>query len=150
MIGRAARWGYYLKFRSSFSFAPSNDGYFSNSYVNTDGTTTSVEESDINKLITGKTKKTEIICNAGAMCNFSMNTDYPMYVYLGLGYGFRQQMWEFSSDKWLRYEPTAYKGARVDFGMMFALKNFLLDIGVNTINFQYAELQFGIGWLFNK
>lgn len=150
VVGRVARWGYYLKFRSSFSFAPSNDGYFSYSYVNLDGTSMPVNQSDINKLITGKTKKTEVICNVGAMCNFSMNTDYPMYVYLGLGYGLRKQMWEFNSDKWLRYNPTAYEGVSVDFGMMFALKNFLLDVGVNTINFQYAELQFGIGWLFNK
>jgi len=150
MIGRAARWGYYLKFRSSFMFAPSNDGYFSSSYVHIGSSMMPVNYSDISKLITGKTKNTEIIGNVGAMCNFSMNTDYPMYVYLGLGYGLRRQMWEFNGGKWLQYEQTAYEGASVDFGLMFALKGFLLDIGVNTINFQYAEVQFGIGWLFNK
>lgn len=150
MVGRAARWGYYLKFRSSFMFAPSIDGDFSNSYLTTDGYRMSVTQSDINKLITGNKKKTELICDAGAMCNFSMNSDYPMYVYLGLGYGLRRQMWEFNGDKWLRYDPTSVEGVSVDLGMMFSLKNFLIDVGVNTINFQYAEIQFGLGWLFNK
>jgi len=150
MVGRAARWGYYLKFRSSFMFAPSRDGEFNNSYITTDGSKMSVTQSDINKLITGNKKKTELICDIGAMCNFSMNSDYPMYVYLGLGYGLRQQMWEFSGNKWLRYNPTSAEGVSVDFGMMFSLKNFLIDVGVNTINFQYAEIQFGLGWLFNK
>lgn len=150
MVGRVARWGYYLKFRSSFMFAPSNDGFFSNSRVTTDGYTMSVTQSDINKLVTGNNKKTELICDVGAICNFSMKPEYPMYVYLGLGYGLRQQMWEFSGNKWLRYAPTSAEGVSVDLGMMFSLKNFLIDVGVNTINFQYAEIQFGLGWLFNK
>ena len=150
LIGRAARWGYYLKFRSSFMFAPSNDGVFSQSWVEMGGNRTYYKETDINKLITGNKKNTELICDAGALYNFSMNPDYPMYVYLGLGYGMRRQMWEFTNNKWLRYTPTSYEGVSVDLGLMFSIKNFLLEVGVNTINFQYAEIQLGVGWLFNK
>ena len=150
MVGRAARWGYYLKFRSSFMFAPSNNGVFQDNWIEVDDERTLYSSSDIKKLITGRKKNTELICDAGAMYNFSMNTDYPMLVYLGLGYGMRRQMWEFKDNIWLKYGPTAFEGVSVDLGMMFSLKNFIIDVGVNTINFQYAEIQFGLGWLFNK
>ena len=150
MIGRAARWGYYLKFRSSFMFAPSKNGEFSNSWIEIEGVRTYCSVFDINKLITGRKKNSELICDAGALYNFSMNPDYPMYVYLGIGYGMRQQTWEFINDNWLEYSSTAFNGVSVDLGMMFALKHFILELGVNTINFQYAEIQFGLGWLFNK
>ena len=101
-------------------------------------------------MITGNKKNTELICDIGTICNFSKNPDFPMFVYLGLGYGMRRQMWEFKGGDWFKYYPTAYEGVSVDLGMMFSIKNFLLEAGVNTINFKYAEIQFGLGWLFNK
>lgn len=149
MLGRAARWGYYLKFRSSFMFSRVN-GEFGPSWIQMDGNYLNGRESDINKLITGNKKNTELICDVGALYNFSRNTDYPMYVYLGIGYGLRRQVWEFNDNIWLKYAPTSFEGASVDLGLMFSIKNFLIDIGVNTINFGYAEIQFGLGWLFNK
>ena len=149
MVGRAARWGYYLKFRSSFMFTAKN-GEFSESRVYLNGYTSSMTASELQTLLTSNQRKTELITCIGALYNVSTNVDFPAYIYLGGGFGMRRQMWQTSNNNWLAYSPTSYIGFSGDLGIIASIKGFLIDVGVNTINFQYAEIQFGFGWLFNK
>ena len=148
MIGRVARWGYYAKFRSSFMFASEN-GYFDKEGAHLNGYG-NISSSELRGIMTGRKRNMDLIADVGAMYNMSRNTKYPVCLYLGGGFGMRKQMWEINNNNWVRYAPTSHIGFSGDFGILASLKGFVIEAGVNTINFQYMEVQFGLGYMFNK
>ena len=56
--------------------------------------------------------------------------------------------WETADGKWVTYAPTSYKGFAGDIGLMGSLYGVTLSLGVSTINFQYVELEVGVGFMF--
>ena len=148
MIGRVARWGYYAKFRSSFMFASEN-GYFDKDGAHLNGYG-NISSYDLQSVLTSTKRNMELVADLGMMFNMSRNTKYPVCLYLGGGFGMRKQMWEINNNNWVRYAPTSHIGFSGDFGILASLKGFIIEAGVNTINFQYLEVQFGLGYMFNK
>ena len=148
MIGRVSKWGYYAKLRSSFQFAPVNGSFSSHgAYLNEYG---NISTAELQTRFTAQKRNTELIADIGAMYNVSRNTDFPVCVYLGGGFGMRRQMWEIDNNNWVQYSPTSHIGFSGDLGVLASFKGFTIDVGVNTINFRYMEVQFGLGWMFNK
>ena len=148
MLGRVARWGYYAKFRSSFMFAPEN-GSFDQTGASLNGYG-SISSSELRGIMTGRKRNMDLIADVGVMYNMSHNTKYPVCLYLGGGFGMRKQMWEINNNNWVKYTPTSHLGFSGDFGLLASLKGFVIEAGVNTINFQYMEVQVGLGYMFNK
>jgi len=148
MIGRVAKWGYYAKFRSSFMFATGSGSFDTEGAVlNGYG---SISSYDLHRKMTGRKRNMELIADIGAMYNMSRNTQYPVCLYFGGGFGMRKQMWELDNNNWVSYSPTSRIGFSGDLGILASLKGFVIEAGVNTINFQYLEVQFGLGYMFNK
>ena len=148
MVGRVARWGYYAKIRSSFMFAPMNGSFdVSTGYLNGYGT---ININALESRFTGKKRNTELVADIGAMYNMSRSAKYPVCLYFGGGFGMRQQMWEIDHGNWVKYSPSSYIGFSGDLGILASIKGFVVEVGVNTINFQYMEIQLGLGYMFNR
>ena len=134
--------GWYLNFRSNFNFMSTP-------------TLECNELGEINgqkQFYTGKMAKTHLVVTGGLMLNFveksskkRLNT-FGMYV--GGGYGSRTLNWELEGGDWARYAPTSYTGFSGNLGFFGSLSGLTLSVGVNTINFQYAELEVGVGFMF--
>ena len=134
--------GWYLDFRSNFNFM----------------STPILECNELGKIngekqfYTGKMEKMHLVVTGGLLVNFveksskkRLNT-FGMYV--GGGYGSRTLNWELKGGDWARYAPTSYTGFSGNLGFFGSLSGLTLSVGVNTINFQYAEFEFGVGFMF--
>ena len=100
---------------------------------------------------TGNTSTTHYIINAGFMMNVLENTTRNKFntlgFYVGAGYGKRELQWETTDGLWV-YAPTSHTGFSGNIGVFGSIYGITLNIGVNTINFKYAELEAGIGYMF--
>ena len=143
MIGQMYKgYGWYLKGRSNFHFAPS-----ANLVCDANG---SVDGDRL--FFSGNTSATHYAVSGGFMMNFiekkTKNKFSTFGCYVGGGYGKREMQWETADGKWVTYAPTSYKGFAGDIGLMGSLYGVTLSLGVSTINFQYVELEVGVGFMF--
>ncbi len=143
MIGQMyGGYGWYLKGRSNFQFAPS-----ANLVCDANG---SIDGDRL--FFSGNTSATHYAVSGGFMMNFiekkTKNKFSTFGCYIGGGYGKREMQWETADGKWVTYAPTSYKGFAGDIGLMGSLYGVTMSLGVSTINFQYVELEVGVGFMF--
>ncbi len=150
MAGAVSRVGAYAKARSSFQFG-SPEGFIrrdnDNYYISTKDASHNAAEMPY--LMSGKSKIMHYVVDAGIIVRVANKQDYKWYVYAGAGYGERRLLLQSNDGKWLRYEPTSYKGVSIDVGVMMAYKHFIMTLGVNMIVPKYTEIQIGSGYIFN-
>lgn len=103
----------------------------------------------------GRTKSSLLVVNMGAVVDLfewtqvSMRNRFNTFgLYAGIGYGFRQMLWETRDKQWIQYKPTSYNGVCANAGIIGSAYGLTLKMGINTIAFKYIELEAGIGWMF--
>ena len=116
---------------------------------------------DENGMIEGKTPfytgeqcTNEFLFNAGLVLNFlnkqkpnrSKNSMFGLYA--GLGYGQYARSWEISDGRWIEYAPSKAKGLNFGGGLIGSIKGFTINVGINTIQAKYVEVEAGLGWTF--
>ena len=101
---------------------------------------------------TGNTSTTHCIINAGFMMNVLEKTTKNKFntlgFYLGGGYGKRELQWETTDGLWVKYAPTSHNGFSGNIGVFGSIYGVTLNVGLNTINFKYVEVEAGIGYMF--
>lgn len=85
---------------------------------------------------------------------FSVSTGYlrelwkPLIVYVGAGYGSRKVIWETIDGAKVDNDGLSAIGIAAECGAILRLGKFAVSCGVQTINFTYSEMQFGLGFIF--
>lgn len=95
------------------------------------------------------------IINAGFMMDFveCIDRNYPnrfntIGFYVGGGYGKREVQWGTTDGLWVKYNPNSFAGFSGNLGVFGSVYGVTLNVGVNTINFKYCELEVGLGFMF--
>ena len=145
MIGQMYNgYGWFINGRSNFNFTQSTDGlscqqggWIGDELPFYTGTTSSVWN-----------------VNAGFVCDIFASTLKPknhfhsLGLYIGAGYGKYERLWQISDGRWVRYSPTFTSGLSANAGVIGSFYGVTLMLGVNTINFNYTEIEVGIGYMF--
>lgn len=139
MAGAVGVVGFYVRGETNFSMlkqCPYNTDY--RGYVSVNG------YSQL-PFYSGKKQTTEFMVNAGGMVRLYI----PLYLYFGAGYGCRHLYWELLGGDWAEvnkeYAPHGFTG---DIGLVGNIKNFAISVGVSTIEFNYVEMNVGVGYFF--
>lgn len=143
MIGQIYRgYGWYVSGRSNFQFGGK-----------------SVASCDADGLVdgempfySGKMRSTHFAIQGGFMMNFLEkkveNKFNTLGFYVGGGYGKRELSAETTDGHWIQYAPTSHSGFSGNLGLYGSVYGVTLNVGLNTINFKYLEVEFGIGFMF--
>ena len=143
MIGQMYRGvGWYVSGRSNFQFnAPAELACDKQGYINGE-----------RPFYTSNTSTTHYIINAGFMMNvlekITKNKFNTLGFYVGAGYGKRELQWETTDGLWVKYAPTSHTGFSGNIGVLGSIYGVTLNVGLNTINFKYEEVEAGIGYMF--
>ena len=137
--------GWYVNMRSNFT--AQKRPYYGN-VCDEDG-----EINGYKPFYTGeKENKTHFIFDAGFMMDFlrgsAQKTFNTLGFYVGGGYGHRNLYLPIMSGAWVKYAPTSTSGFSGNFGLFGSWNRVTLNIGVNTINFKYTDVEFGLGIMF--
>lgn len=97
----------------------------------------------------GKHTSTRISATAGALVRLHI----PMYLYAGVGYGYRGLFYETTDHEWVawRTSRTIYHGMHWEAGLMGNIKGFAISLGVSSItdfSNMYYEAKLGLGYCF--
>lgn len=139
-------YGWYIQARTNFKFQAATNGLSCSEggYVN-----------DILPFYSGRTQSSMLIANAGFLMDFlhlgndiTRNRFNTFGFYVGAGYGWRRMLWETVDGKWIEYGPNSYRGFSGNIGLIGSVYCLTFKAGVNTVNFQYMEIEAGIGWMF--
>lgn len=93
---------------------------------------------------TGKSKESRLALTAGVL----QRIQRPIYLYAGLGYGYKKQGWEMADSEWAESRNKSYKGLEIEAGGIYRLKNLGLSAGIQTNQFKYWEATLGVGIMF--
>lgn len=143
MIGQMYKGiGWYVNGRSNFQFNPPAEfACDKQGYINGE-----------RPFYTGNTSTTHYIINAGFMMNMleqmTKNKLNTFGFYIGAGYGKRELQRETTDGLWVENAPTSHTGISGNLGLFGSVSGFTLNVGVNTINFKYMEVEAGIGFMF--
>ena len=143
MIGQMYKGiGWYVSGRSNFQFnAPTKLACDKQGYI--DGE---------RPFYTGNTSIIHYAVNAGFMMNvlekITKNKFNTLGFYVGAGYGKRELQWETTDGLWVKYVPTSHNGFSGNIGVFGSIYGVTLNVGLNTINFKYVEVEAGIGYMF--
>lgn len=143
MIGQMYKGiGWYVSGRSNFQFnAPTELTCDKQGYI--DGE---------RPFYTGNTSIIHYAVNAGFMMNvlekITKNKFNTFGFYVGAGYGKRELQWETTDGLWVKYVPTSHNGFSGNVGLFGSFYGVTLNVGLNTINFKYVEVEAGIGYMF--
>ena len=137
--------GWYVKGRSNFQFGH----HATNGLVCEQGGLINGEL----PFYSGRTAAKEWLINAGFVVDFlgKKRMQYKnnmIGLYVGAGYGMRELLWEKSNGDWVKYNPTSASGVSAGAGVIGSVAGVTLTAGVNTIQFKYLEIEFGIGYTF--
>ena len=139
-------YGWYVNARTNFSFATATNGLEcgKGGYVG-----------DVLPFYSGQQKSSLLVANVGFVMDIVeaagahvRNRFNTFGFYIGAGYGNRQMLWETTDGQWVKYTPTSHTGFNTEIGLIGSVYGLTLKAGVSTINFQYMELEAGIGWMF--
>lgn len=97
----------------------------------------------------GKHTSTRISATAGALVRLHI----PMYLYAGVGYGYRGLFYETTEHEWVAWRTanTIYHGMNWEAGLMGNIKEFAISMGVSSItdfSNMYYEAKLGLGYCF--
>ena len=142
------RLGWYIRFRSNFSFED-NTGECrgSDKFVGT-------VHDDLTLRFTNQKKTNSFAGTAGLVVKCT-----PwLYTSLGLGYGSRELLCQYKTfgevdhrvekSYWAKNLDYSYEGLAADVDVMVKLGPVFLSAGCNTINFKYVDLSAGLGVFF--
>ena len=100
----------------------------------------------------GNTYHTHIVINGGFMLNVLekklANKFNTLGFYVGCGYGKHELYAETTAGEWIVYAPTFQTGFSGNVGLFGSVYGVTLNVGLNTINFKYMDLEVGIGYMF--
>ena len=137
--------GWYIKGRSNFQGTKAEEGVMIEEGGAVEG---------VKPYYTGEQRANEFLLNAGLVLNF-LNKQQPnrsknsMFgVYAGLGYGQYARSWEIEDGRWFEYAPSKAKGLSFGGGFIGSIKGFTFNVGINTIQAKYVEVEAGLGWTF--
>ena len=138
--------GWYFNFRTNFNSRKATNGLVSAANGTVGG---------VMPFYSGKKESAFFNFDIGVVMDFleyagvSKHNRFNSFgLYTGIGYGFRRVLWETTNGIWIEYDPNSLKGFSWDIGLMGSIHGFTLKMGMNTIGFQYAEWEMGIGWMF--
>lgn len=135
MIGVVKKTGAYLKVK--YNFRNLNAAY----------------ECDDNGLIagtsnpswfTGDSKTSRFAITAGVL----QRVRKPLYLYAGVGYGYKKVGWELEGSEWAESTEKSCKGVESEVGGIYRLKNIALSLGVQNNSFKHWEATVGVGIMF--
>ncbi|MBQ4162063.1 MAG: hypothetical protein IJD84_04110 [Parabacteroides sp.] len=147
MYGRVARWGYYVRGKTNFSFenAPytcDNSGVFS------------YEGENDFYVVDKASKRSRFGITGGAL----FRPISCLYLYAGAGYGYRRLLWhaetfDFQSEQkigdiWAVNADNSAEGVEAELGGIFRYKKLAFSLGVNTVAFSFFEVNGAIGLFF--
>lgn len=97
----------------------------------------------------GKHTSTRISATAGALVRLHI----PMYLYAGVGYGYRGLFYETTEYEWVAWRTAnaIYHGMNWEAGLMGNIKGFAISLGVSSItdfSNMYYEAKLGLGYCF--
>lgn len=92
---------------------------------------------------------TRISATAGTLVRLHI----PMYLYAGVGYGYRGLFYETTDHEWVAWHTanTIYHGMHWEAGLMGNIKGFAISLGVSSItdfSNMYYEAKLGLGYCF--
>lgn len=145
MIGQMYKGiGWYITGRSNFHFQEPTQLHVDDQGC-IDGST---------QFYTGNVSKSHYVIIGGVMVNFlewsrlTKNKFNTFGLYIGGGYGKREIQWETTDGLWVKYAPTSHAGFSGNLGVFGSLYGVTLNVGLNTINFKYLEVELGVGYMF--
>ena len=99
--------------------------------------------------IPAKKTSTRISGTVGALVRMRA----PIYLYAGVGYGYRGLFYETSEGEWVAWhtDNTAYHGLHWEAGLVGNIKGFGISLGVSSITdfrSKYYEGKLGLGYCF--
>ena len=137
--------GWYVQGRSNFQSTKAEEGVMIEEGGAVEG---------VKPYYTGEQRTNKFLLNAGLVLNF-LNKQQPnrsknsMFgVYAGLGYGQSARSWEIEDGRWFEYAPSKAKGMSFGGGFIGSIKGFTFNVGINTIQAKYVEVEAGLGWTF--
>ena len=137
--------GWYVQGRSNFQSTKAEEGVMIEEGGAVEG---------VKPYYTGEQRTNKFLLNAGLVLNF-LNKQQPnrsknsMFgVYAGLGYGQYARSWEIEDGRWFEYAPSKAKGLSFGGGFIGSIKGFTFNVGINTIQAKYVEVEAGLGWTF--
>ena len=97
----------------------------------------------------GKHTSTRVSATAGTLVRLYI----PMYLYAGVGYGYRGLFYETTDHEWVAWHTanTIYHGMHWEAGLMGNIKGFAISLGVSSItdfSNMYYEAKLGLGYCF--
>lgn len=142
-LGTVGKWGWYLRIKTNACFEKTNYKSDFNGVLNYDG--------DGYYVFTNLVKRSRIGLTAGFIQNIYKN----IYIYGGAGYGERVVLWnldEFSysdnlllGDFWAENTYNTFKGVELEAGLFYRYKMLNFSLGCNTLNFDFFEINAGLG-----
>ena len=92
---------------------------------------------------------TRVSATAGTLIRLQI----PMYLYAGVGYGYRGLFYETTDHEWVAWHTanTIYHGMHWEAGLMGNIKGFAISLGVSSItdfSKMYYEAKLGLGYCF--
>lgn len=149
MIGQMYKGiGWFANARSNFQTKHSTDLHTSHG---SDGGI-SAGELEETPFFSGKSNKSHFDVNAGFMMNFlewsTKNKFNTFGCYLGIGYGDRTLQWETTDGIWVDVSYHTYRGVSANLGFFGSVLGATISAGISTINFEYMEVEMGIGFMF--
>ena len=97
----------------------------------------------------GNYTSTRISATAGTLIRLHI----PIYLYAGVGYGYRGLFYETTDHEWVAWHTanTIYHGMHWEAGLMGNIKGFAISLGVSSItdfSNMYYEAKLGLGYCF--
>ena len=97
----------------------------------------------------GNYTSTRVSATAGALVRLHI----PMYLYAGVGYGYRGLFYETTEHEWVAWRTAnpIYHGMHWEAGLMGNIKGFAISLGVSSItdfSNMYYEAKLGLGYCF--
>lgn len=97
----------------------------------------------------GNYTSTRVSATAGTLVRLHI----PMYLYAGVGYGYRGLFYETTDHEWVAWHTanTIYHGMHWEAGLMGNIKGFAISLGVSSItdfSNMYYEAKLGLGYCF--
>lgn len=139
MVGVVKKWGAYVKAKYDFKS------------LSTDGECSNDVKGD---WFTGETDRNRFAITAGAMYHVAI----PVYLYGGLGYGYKNTAWEVydqfnlkddgQGTSWRKNTDESANGIEAEVGAIYRLNNLAMSLGFQTNSFKYAEITVGVGIMF--
>jgi hypothetical protein len=139
--GVSERFGWYARFKTNMSFLHPDDEYSGGGPNGED------------KFKTLKKKKNAYAATAGLMVKCTS----WFYASVGAGYGKWEYLCQFSKldydleeieTKWYKKADSSYNGVSADLDIMLCYGFLYISAGCNTLNFDYIDLNAGIGVFF--